>query len=204
MLDMTWKSILRHFLSSPTIFIDILLLLETSPLCTFSQIAFSRSPSQKAVEWLIKMSVKIKYSCCIQITCSFGTLEVQMWSCTFCFLQIRWSVSSKMRLFFLFQDKVDILIWRNGFGGLDCYQVSHLFPLSLYVNLQKADGFKEIYSLFFHSLYLKEISLQSHSWQVVLICHLSNTAFALQSSLQNNNLYFIIWSNAVELHLSSL
>lgn len=54
-------------------------------------------------------------------------------------------VSSKIRLFFLFQDKVDILIWRNGFGGLDYYQVSYLFPLSLCVNLQKADCLKRFF-----------------------------------------------------------
>lgn len=112
MLDLTWKSILKHFLSSPTIFIDILLLLETCPLCIFSQITLFRSPSHKAVEWLIEYQVSQNQIFFMLHPGNkrfwyFGGANVKL---HFLFLTIRGSVSSKMRLFFLFQDKVDILI----------------------------------------------------------------------------------------------
>lgn len=142
MLDLTWDGTSKCFLRSSVIFIDILGFPRTffprtfSP-CVFSQVSFFTSTSHNETVINKKVSQNwAKYSSRhIQIACCFSTSYdlIQKWSCRvfFVVVVISWFLSSKMRYIFFFfacfQDRVDILIWRNGFGGLGYYQVSHIF-----------------------------------------------------------------------------
>lgn len=145
MLDLTWDGTSKCFLRSSVIFIDILGFPRTffprtfSP-CVFSQVSFFTSTSHNETVINKKVSQNwAKYSSRhIQIACCFSTSYdlIQKWSCRvfFVVVVISWFLSSKMRFFYFFfacfQDRVDILIWRNGFGGLGYYQVSHIFSPS--------------------------------------------------------------------------